>query len=157
MGIWGKCRVRAQLLAHLIEGKVWLCMDYALKDIMQDLEGIRLTYMQTWRAREFVCMMVLGRPVDHYKLLPWMCTAIVRVSPGSVAVCKVNRCRFYRMFVTYAANVNGFKLGCNLTSGRCWLRARWMRITISSTSHTPLYVVRKLKSGYGSWKWLLSV
>ena len=68
MGIWGKCRVRAQLLAHLIEGKVWLCMDYAPKNIMQDLElelGICLTYMQTWRAREFVRMMVLDRPVDH--------------------------------------------------------------------------------------------
>ena len=48
-------------------------MNYAPTDIMQDLElglGIRLTYMQSWRAREFVHMMVLGRPDDHYKLLP---------------------------------------------------------------------------------------
>ena len=40
---------------------------------MQDLEfelGIRLTYMQPWRAREFVHMMVLGKPVEHYRLLP---------------------------------------------------------------------------------------
>jgi len=34
MGIWGKRRVRAELLAHLIEGKVLLCLDYSLKDIM---------------------------------------------------------------------------------------------------------------------------
>ena len=69
----GRRRVRAELLAHLIEGKLRLCMDYAPKDIMQDLElelGIRLTYMKSWRAREFVRMMVLGRPDDHYKLLP---------------------------------------------------------------------------------------
>ena len=39
----------------------------------------------------------------------------MRVNPGSVAVCEVDGCRFYRMFVTYAANVNGFKLGCRLT------------------------------------------
>ena len=38
MGVWGRRRVRAKLLAHLIEGKVRLCMDYALRDIMQDLE-----------------------------------------------------------------------------------------------------------------------
>ena len=92
-------------------------MNYAPKDIMQDLElelGIHLTCMQTWRATEFVCMMVLGRPVDHYKLLPWMCAAIVRANPGSIAVCEVDGCRFYRMFVAYAANVNGFKIGCRL-------------------------------------------
>jgi len=84
---------------------------------MQDLElelGIRLTNMQSWRVREFVHMMVLGKPVDHYKLLPWMCAAIVRANPGSVAVCEVDGCRFYRMFVAYATNVNGFKLGCRI-------------------------------------------
>ena len=31
-----------------------------------------------------------------------------------VVVYEVDRCRFYRMFVAYAANVNGFKLGCRL-------------------------------------------
>jgi len=93
-----------------------VCLDYSPKDIIQDLElelGIHLTYMQSWRPREFVCMMVLGKPVDHYKLLPWRCVAIVRVNPGSVAVCEVDGRRFYRMFMTYAANVNGFKLRCS--------------------------------------------
>ena len=59
-------------------------------------------------------MMVLGRPVDHYKLLPWMCAPMVRANPKPVAVCEVNGCRFYRMFVAYAANINGFKHGCRL-------------------------------------------
>ena len=38
---------------------------------MEDLElelGIRFTYMQSRRAREFVRMMVIGKLVDHYKL-----------------------------------------------------------------------------------------
>ena len=50
IGVWGRRRVRVELLAHLIEGKVRLCMDYAPRAIMQDLElelGIRLTYMQS--------------------------------------------------------------------------------------------------------------
>jgi len=115
MGVWGRRRVRAELLAQLIEGKVRLCLDYSPRDIMLDLElelGIRLTYMQSWRAREFVRMMVLGRPEDHYKILPWMCAAIVRANPESVAFCEVEDSRFQRMFVAYAANINGFKLGC---------------------------------------------
>ena len=59
-------------------------------------------------------MVVLGKPVDHYKLLPWICAMIVRANPGSVAVCEVEVCRFYRMFVAYAANINDFKLGYKL-------------------------------------------
>jgi len=68
MGVFGTRRVRAELLAHLIDGKVRWCLDYAPMDIMHDLKlelGIELTYMQSWRVREFVCMMVLWRPVDH--------------------------------------------------------------------------------------------
>jgi len=57
-------------------------------------------------------MMVFGRPVDHYKLLPWMCAAIVRANLGLVAICEIEGSRFTRMFVTYAANMNEFKPGC---------------------------------------------
>ena len=59
-------------------------------------------------------MMVLRRLIDHYKLLPWMCAPIVRANQGSVAVCEVKDGRFYKMFIAYAANVNGFKLWCRL-------------------------------------------
>ena len=72
MDVWGRRSIGVELLAHFIEGKVRLCLDYSPRDIMQDLElefGIRLTCMQSWRAREFVHMMVLRKPVDHYKLL----------------------------------------------------------------------------------------
>ena len=57
-------------------------------------------------------MMVLGRPKDHYKLLPWMCATIVRANPKSVAFCEVEESRFQRMFVANAVNINGLKPGC---------------------------------------------
>jgi len=41
-----------------------------------------------------------------------MCAAIGRANPGLVEFCKVEGSRFIRMFVVYAANVNGFKLAC---------------------------------------------
>jgi len=56
-------------------------------------------------------MMVLGGPDDHYKLLPWMCVAIVRANPGSLVFFEVEGSRFIRMFVAYTTNVNRFKLG----------------------------------------------
>jgi len=74
-------------------------------------------------------MVVLGPPEDHYKLLPWMCVAIVRANPESMTFCEVEDSRFQKMFVAYATNINGFKLGCrmmlfvdgcHLTTKLCW-------------------------------------
>jgi len=103
MDVWGRWCVRAELLAHLIEEKVRLCLNYSPRDIMEDLElelRICLTYTLSWRAREFVQMMVLGWPEGHYKLLLWMCGAIVRANPGLVPFCEVHELRFCRMFET---------------------------------------------------------
>lgn len=38
----------------------------------------------------------------------------MRANPRSVVVCEVDGCRFYRKFVAYDVNVNGFKLRCRL-------------------------------------------
>ena len=46
---------------------------------MKDLElelGMTLSYLQSWRAREYVRLLVMEKPVDHYKLFPWMCATI---------------------------------------------------------------------------------
>jgi len=70
-----------------------LCLDYSPRDIIHDLElelEIQLTYMQSWKARELMLMMVLGKPVVHYKLLLWVSAAIVRANPRSFAFYKVN-------------------------------------------------------------------
>ena len=57
-------------------------------------------------------LLVMGRPVDHYKLLPWMCAAIERGNPNSRAFVKLEGVRFKHMFVAYGACLNGFFLGC---------------------------------------------
>jgi len=90
-------------------------MNYSPIELMKDFElelGMKMTYMQAWRAREYVHLLVMGRPEDHYKVLPWMCVAIVRANPDSRAFCEVEGSRFKRMFVAYGASLNGFILGC---------------------------------------------
>ena len=62
-----------KLLAHLIESKIRLFVDYSPMEIIKDLKlglGMTLSYMQSWRVREYVQMLVMGKLVDHYKLLP---------------------------------------------------------------------------------------
>ena len=59
-------------------------MNYLPIEIMKDLElelGLRMTYKKAWWAREYVRLLVMGRPKDHYELLPWMCAAIKRENP----------------------------------------------------------------------------
>lgn len=105
-------KLRASMLAQVIEGKIRVSPDYSPHDIMKDLEsefGVKLTYTQSWRARERVRIMVQGKPDDQYKLLPWMCEAICRANPGSTAICELDGYRFKRLFVAYGACVNGFK------------------------------------------------
>ena len=115
VGKWGRRRLRARLLARLIEGKIQLSMDYSPTEIMKDLElelGMKLSYMQSWRAREYVRLLVMGKLVDHYKLLPWMCAAIERANADSRAFVELDGCRFKRMFVALGASLHGFVMGC---------------------------------------------
>ena len=81
-----------------------------MKDWELELE-ITLSNMQSWRAREYVRMLVMGKPVDQYKMLPWMCAAIVKANVDSRAFMELDGCRFKHMFVTFGACLNGFILG----------------------------------------------
>jgi len=49
MGRWGRRMMKAKLLSRLIDGKVWLSIDYSPTEIIKDFElelGLRMTYMQ---------------------------------------------------------------------------------------------------------------
>ena len=111
----GRRLLRARLLARLIEGKIRLSIDYSLTEIMKDLElelGMTLSYIQSWRAREYVRLLVMGKPVDHYKLRLWMCATIECRNPDSTAFVELDGCGFKCMFVALGASLNGFILGC---------------------------------------------
>jgi len=102
------------LLARLIEGKIPLSIDNSPTEIMKDWElelGITLSYMQSWTVREYVRLLVMGKSVEHSKLLPWMCAAIERANPDSRAFVELDGCRFKCMFVSLGAALNGL-MGC---------------------------------------------
>jgi len=50
--------------------------------------------------------------VNYYKLLPWMCAAIVRANPDLRAFIELDGCRFKRIFVALGSLLNSFILGC---------------------------------------------
>jgi len=92
-----------------------LSADYPPFEILKDLQlelGMKVSYMQCWRAREYVRMLAMGRSEDHYKLLPWLCAAITWAKPDSRAFVELDGCRFKRIFVVLGAALNGFIMGC---------------------------------------------
>lgn len=54
----------------------------------------------------------MGRPIDHYKVLSWMCAAIKRANSDSRAFAELEGSRFRQMFVAYGGCLNGFILVC---------------------------------------------
>jgi len=96
IGKWGGRRMRANLLGSLIEEKVSLLADYPPCEIMKDLQlelGIKVSYMQCWRTREYLSMLAVGRLQNHYRLVLWLCAAITRANPNSRAFVELDGCR----------------------------------------------------------------
>ena len=115
MGKWRGRRMEANLLVTLIEGKVSISAGYSPCAIMKDLQlemGMRVSYMQCWRVCEYMRMLGMEKPEDHYKLLPWMCVVVVRANPDSRAFVELEGSSFKRMFIVYWASLNGFILDC---------------------------------------------
>jgi len=115
IGKGGGRQMRANLLTTLIKGMVSISIDYSPCEIMKDLElqmGMRVSYMQCWRAREYLRMLAMGKPNDHYRLLPWICPTIVRANLDSRAFGELEGCQFKHVFVAYGASLNGFSLRC---------------------------------------------
>ena len=57
-------------------------------------------------------MLQLGRSVDHYKLLSWLCSTIVWANPDLRVFCELKGVRLKRMFVAYGASLHGFIMRC---------------------------------------------
>ena len=67
MGKWGRRHIHANLLASLIEGKVCLSADYSTCQILKDVQvemGIKISYIQCWRAQHYVTILEMGRSED---------------------------------------------------------------------------------------------
>lgn len=115
MGQYRKQKMRVKSLCSLINSQVRDSDDYLSIQIMNDLAlelGLQLAYKQTWMARECIRTLQLGRPVDHYKLMSWLCSTIIRANPDSRAFCELEGVRSKCMFVACGVSLNGFIMGC---------------------------------------------
>jgi len=53
-------------------------------------------------------MLQLGRPINHYKLLSWLCSATAKENLNSRAFYELEGVSFKCMFVAYGVSLNGF-------------------------------------------------
>ena len=56
-------------------------------------------------------MLLMQKPIEHYKLLLWICVTLNRANVDYRAFVELDGCWFKRMFVAFGAYLNDFTLG----------------------------------------------
>ncbi|KAH0698866.1 hypothetical protein KY284_013081 [Solanum tuberosum] len=86
---------------------------YTPKDIQRDMlaeYGVRLTYMQAWRAKEAALELVRGDPIQSYAKLPIYFHILEATYPGShIRLHKSEDDRFLYAFVALFNSIKGWK------------------------------------------------
>lgn len=86
---------------------------YTPKDIQRDMlaeYGVRLTYMQAWRAKEAALELVRGDPIQSYAKLPSYFHILEATYPGShIRLHKSEDDRFLYAFVALFTSIKGWE------------------------------------------------
>ncbi|XP_070021420.1 uncharacterized protein [Nicotiana sylvestris] len=86
---------------------------YTPKDIQTDMlsqQGVNLSYMQAWRAKEKALQFLRGHPADSYNKLPKYFYILEKTYPGSVVKLKktADECFLYA-FVAIYTSISGWE------------------------------------------------
>ncbi|XP_059654712.1 uncharacterized protein LOC132301479 [Cornus florida] len=138
------------------------------KTISTDINGefsAKMTYMQSWRAKECARHIIEGNPKDSYILVPWLYERIAEYIPGIITSweCTDDR-RFKRVFVACGCSIRGFINYCRpmLAIDTCHLSGNYKGIMLGARGFDandglwPLaYAVVSCEND-DDWYWFLS-
>ncbi|XP_059631809.1 uncharacterized protein LOC132274528 [Cornus florida] len=138
------------------------------KTISIDINGefsAKMTYMQSWRAKECARHIIEGNPKDSYILVPWLCERIAEYIPGTITSweCTDDR-RFKRVFVAYGCSIRGFINYCRpmLAIDACHLSGNYKGTMLGATGFDandglwPLAYAVVSSENDDDWHWFLS-
>ncbi|XP_059658654.1 uncharacterized protein LOC132304976 [Cornus florida] len=138
------------------------------KTISTDINGefsAKMTYMQSWRAKECARHIIEGNPKDSYILVPWLCERIAEYIPGTITSweCMDDR-RFKRVFVAYGCSIRGFINYCRpmLAIDACHLSGNYKGTMLGATGFDandglwPLAYAVVSSENDDDWHWFLS-
>lgn len=76
--------------------------------------GVKVPYMKIWRAKGKAMCKIKGTFEDSYRLVPSLCSTILKYNPGSVVRYQINvDGSFKRRFIALSGALQGFLNGCH--------------------------------------------
>ncbi|XP_070029061.1 uncharacterized protein [Nicotiana sylvestris] len=137
---------------------------YTPKDIQTDMlsqDGVNLSCMQAWRAKEKALQFLRGHPADSYSKLPKYFYILEKTYPGSVVKLKTtaDECFLYA-FVALCTSINGWEYcrpvvvvdGTFLKSAYRGIMMTTSTMDVAGTIFPLAYAVVDLEND-ASWKW----
>ncbi|XP_075074300.1 uncharacterized protein LOC142161949 [Nicotiana tabacum] len=137
---------------------------YTSKDIQFDMlseQGVNLTYMQAWRAKEKALQFLRGHPADSYNKFPSYLYILEKTYPRSVVKLKKteNDCFLY-VFVAICTSISGWEY-CRpvVVVDVTFLKSVYRRIMLTTSTMDATGTILPLayavvdSENDASWKW----
>ncbi|XP_020263245.1 uncharacterized protein LOC109839228 [Asparagus officinalis] len=125
--------------------------------------GLRLEYSKIWWGKERAQQDMYGDSYEAYDQLRWYEQMVKQTNPGSYICIDQNEGRFRRLFICYAACIQGFLNGCRplLFLDGTFLKDRYKGMLLSAIAYDgdqwifPLAYCICDQENVDNWRWFL--
>ncbi|XP_020266828.1 uncharacterized protein LOC109842351 [Asparagus officinalis] len=111
----GQSRASRQFIATQVLPTLKVRPDLRPIDVQKELltsYGLRVDYSKIWWGKERAQEQLYGDAHESYDQLRWYVEEVKKTNPGSYIHVEQNEGRFSKLFICYAACINGFLNGC---------------------------------------------
>lgn len=126
-------------IASMVKEKVRDNILYKPVDIIRDIKQdyrVDISYQQAWRGKERAKEEIHGKDSLSFNSFSWWCNKVMETNPNSVIDLEVDGDRFKRVFVSFAACIEGFRrMGRDLLFvDGTHLKSRYKQVLLSACS-----------------------
>ncbi|XP_020263173.1 uncharacterized protein LOC109839155 [Asparagus officinalis] len=162
----GQSRASRRFIATQLQPTLKVRPDIRPIDVQKEFlssYGIRVDYSKIWWGKERAQEKLYGDAHESYDQLRWYVEEVKKTNPGSYIHVEQNEGRFTRLFICYAACINGFLYGCRplLFLDGTFLKDRFKGILLSAVAYDgnqgifPLAYCICDQENNVNWKWFL--
>ncbi|XP_020243521.1 uncharacterized protein LOC109821775 [Asparagus officinalis] len=136
----GQSRASRQFIATQVLPTLKVRPDLRPIDVQKELltsYGLRVDYSKIWWGKERAQEQLYGDAHESYDQLRWYVEEVKKTNPGSYIHVEQNEGRFSKLFICYAACINGFLNGCRplIFLDGTFLKDRFKGILLSAVAY----------------------
>ncbi|XP_020258705.1 uncharacterized protein LOC109835121 [Asparagus officinalis] len=162
----GQSRASRQFIATQVLPMLKVRPDLRPIDVQKEFlssYGLRVDYSKIWWGKERAQEQLYGDVHEFYDQLRWYVEEVKKTNPGSYIHVEQHEGRFSKLFICYAACINGFLNGCRplIFMDDTFLKDRFKGILISAVAYDenqgifPLAYCICDQENNVKWNWFL--